>query len=419
MTGKKVCKILLVWLCIITLVLPFGTEVLAAALTSESTTAVLESIPYREGGAESTGLKSDDYDTASYAYKVNGVNVLKVVQKDDSSFADHFYCINAGLSLSITDSYNYKKTADDFKVLTDSEVKAWADSVGISEANYNSLIWLLENIYLKKQDPSYKDSYIAKAFEELLEEETIENGYVKDTTVDTIKSILTDDDIDVIQQWAIWYFTNGSNPDNSFYKEFYKQFGSVEVSHLEIEEGKPVTKTEDLSTIRQQYAGILYNYLVENAKQNNSGSSNTSKTYPTIDKTKAVTSSVDGDYYKVGPFKVNSGNTLPTDLKITLTSEGGDLNNVAYKIYENGNDVTSSFKGIELDKEYYVYLPIENNTITSVNLNLNYTSQSGKNISLWEGEHDTQHLQPLVLITAEPGKPVEDKVIRKNRAKRI
>ena len=95
MTGKKLGKFLLVWLCIITLIMPFGAEVLAAALTSESTTAVLESVPYREGGAESTGITSDKYDRNSYAYKIGGVNVLKVIQKDDNTFADAFYCINA------------------------------------------------------------------------------------------------------------------------------------------------------------------------------------------------------------------------------------------------------------------------------------------------------------------------------------
>ena len=50
------------------------------------------------------------------------------------------YCINAELSLSITDSYNYKKVADDFSVFSDTEVSKWGNSVGISESNFNSLV---------------------------------------------------------------------------------------------------------------------------------------------------------------------------------------------------------------------------------------------------------------------------------------
>jgi uncharacterized repeat protein (TIGR01451 family) len=410
MIGKKVLKILIVWLCIITLVMPFGTEVLAAVLTTESTSTVLESIPYREGGSESTGLVSDSYDTASYAYTVEGINVLKVVQKGDSSYSDTFYCVNAGLSLSITDSYNYKKVSDDFTVISDKEVKAWADSVGISTSNYNALIYLLNNIYLKKQNTSYKDAYIAKAFASLIAEQSTENNYAKPVTVDTIKSTLTDDDIDVVQQWAIWYFTNGSNSENEYYNAKYQAMGSIQVSHMEIEtvsDGetpKVVTKTEDLSTLRVKYAGMLFDYLVKSAKE----ASETSKTYPTIDKTTSVTSIVDGDYYKVGPFKVNSGNTISSDFVAEITTVGGSLNDVAYKIFEDGVDVTSSFTSISLDKEYYIYLPIENNTITSVKLSTSYTDNS-RNISLWKGESDTQTLQPLVLILEQP-KTVQDSV---------
>ena len=78
MTGKKISKFLFVWLCIITLVMPFAAEVLAAALTEESTEVVIESVLWRQGGPESTGLKSDVYDENSYSYEVNGKNVLKL-----------------------------------------------------------------------------------------------------------------------------------------------------------------------------------------------------------------------------------------------------------------------------------------------------------------------------------------------------
>ena len=74
MTGKRIGKVLLAWLCIITLLMPLTANVFAEttseALTSNSTTALLESIPYREGGKESTGLESEDYDTNRYAYSV-------------------------------------------------------------------------------------------------------------------------------------------------------------------------------------------------------------------------------------------------------------------------------------------------------------------------------------------------------------
>jgi len=412
MTKKKLGKILLVWLCILTLLMPFGSEVLAAALTgNETSTVVLESIPYREGGAESTGVTSTHYDTNMYSYKVADTNVLKVIQANDTTYADTFYCINAERSLSVTSTYNYSKAADDFTKLTDAEVSAWASSVGISEANFKALVYLLNNIYAKKLDTSYKNTYIANAFAEKIEEDAA-NGTTPATTVDLVKEYLTDDDIEVIQQWAIWYFTNGSNTANTFYRSVYANLGNIQVTKMagiDPSTGNLLTETQDLSTIRQEYAGILYEYLIHSAKTN-SGSSSIVHTYPTIDKTSTVKMEVEGGYYKVGPFKINSGNTVPDDFTATITTEGGQLNNVAYKVTENGVDVTSTFTSMAFDKTYYFYLPIENNTITSVKLQINYTPIATRKISLWTGVDDTQHLQPLVLLTPGTSTPVSDSV---------
>ena len=129
MTGKRISKILFVWMCIITLVMPFTSEVLAAALTKEATTAIIESVPWREGGPESTGLVSNIYDENSYSYKVSGVNVLKIIQKDDKNYSDSFYCLNAERSLSITKMYNYNKVADNFKDYSDADYERCANTI--------------------------------------------------------------------------------------------------------------------------------------------------------------------------------------------------------------------------------------------------------------------------------------------------
>ena len=121
MTGKKSRKVLLVWACIITLLMPFTQGVFAAALTgNETSTVVLETVAYRQGGPESTGTSFSHYDESSYAYKVSDTSVLKIRQADDTTFADTFYCVNAERSFSVFGSgYNYKKAADDFTKLTD------------------------------------------------------------------------------------------------------------------------------------------------------------------------------------------------------------------------------------------------------------------------------------------------------------
>ena len=272
MTGKKSRKVLLVWLCIITLLMPFAQEVLAAALTgneSSTATVVLETVAYRQGGPESTGTHFNHYDESSYSYKVGDVSVLKIRQSSDTTFADTFYCVNAERSFSVFgDGYNYKKAADDFTELTDEEVEAWANSVGISEENFNSLAYLVQMVYSKNLDTAYKDELIAAAFAEKIADDEANNREPK-TTVDLVKEYLTDDDIETIQQWAMWHFTNGSNDTNHYYKEIYSgtSLPSVHVAKIAgNNNGTPVIDEQDLEGIRNTYAGILYEYLINTAK---------------------------------------------------------------------------------------------------------------------------------------------------------
>lgn len=407
MTVRKLSKFIVVWLCIIALVMPFTSEVLAAALTKESETAVLESVPWREGGAESTGLVSDIYDENSYAYKVSGVNVLKVIQEGDTSFADAFYCLNAERSLSITASYDYEKVAEDLRNSSDEKVANLINTLDISEEDFKSLIWLLENVYLEKQQPELKDAYLEKAFAELIEEEA---DVEPPTTVEFIKERLTDDDIDVVQQWAIWYFTNGSNSENEYYDALYSAFGQMSVTYETLENGEIVEKTEDLDSTRQRYAAELYNYLITSAKEAATSEEEVvDVVYPSIEQS-TITSEVDGLYYKVGPFKVNSGNVDPSKYSLSLSSEGADLSTVDYKIYVNGQETDKSFDEI-FDQDYYIYVPIKDNKITKINLSLEYTTEGELNISLWESSTDPETLQPLALLIYDPGDPVSENVM--------
>ncbi len=283
MTGKRIGKVLLVWLCIITLLMPFASDVLAVTtltkeqttttavkpLTKDQNTAVLESMPYREGGKESTNIDSEDYDENMYSYSISDVDVLKVVQAGDFEFQDTFYCVNAKKSLTITSSgHNYVRATEDFTDFNDEKVTKWAEEVGISEDNFKSLVYLLNNLYSKNLNTNYKDQFIREAFKE-----TLEDGEELDppTTVDMIKTYLTDDDIEVIQQWAIWYFTNGSQNETDYSETTYDSLGNIEVGELNVPGVSEAPKEkQDLSTInstRNTYAQTLYTYLVESAKK--------------------------------------------------------------------------------------------------------------------------------------------------------
>ena len=149
------------------------------------------------------------------------------------------------------------------------------------------------------------------------------------------------------------------------------------------------------SAIRQEYATVLYNYLVKAAL---AGEETNEVTYPSIAvKNTDINSTVDGKYYKVGPFKVNSGNASASSYTIKLTDGENELNTDKYSILIEGEDEFTTKKVNEIfDQNYYIYLPIENNDIAKVQLQLNYKKYETK-ATLWE-TNDSKY-QPLVLIT--------------------
>ncbi len=398
MTSKKIIKTLFIYTCVFILLISFFplNVFSATALDENSTEATIESVSARNGGG---------------SYRIGDHDVLKITQHNGSAFLDVFYCVNASKSLSVKNNgYKYRRVAKDFTNYTDSAVQSWATHLGVTKQNHNAIVYLLNNIYLLNQE-STKEEFLKRAFADYFAKEE-EEGTEPRTTVEMIKQKLTDDDIDVIQQWAIWYFTNGTeiyHTTETDRDEAYNTLGSITYNNLVSIPG--FSTGNDIDKIRQTYMQELYKYLVDSARRS-TDTVEKEKTYPKIDTNSKATSTIEGAYYKVGPFKINSGNTTPSDLKITLSVDGGELKNC--KVYVDGSPQNNVLQNGELDKNiigktFYVYIPTEENTITDVKLKLSYTTEAKRIISLWEKDSsETGDLQPIILILSKPGEKIEE-----------
>lgn len=404
MLKKKFLKIAFVMACIATLIMPYTSTVFAAALTSNDVTADLQILTYRQGGDEASGTLTDDqkllYDVTPYGYKVGNTRVFKIITKGDKEYSNMFYCLNAkktfpGQSNPGEDYLTYTNVAD-FKDSTDSNVKALHLSTSNSAdsakwtANYKALVWLMNNMYLNKQAPEQKDAYLAKAF----------NDY-QDWSLEAVKGSLTDDDIDVVQQYAIWYFTNNDSSEFNV-----TTLPSITLSRFNLEEeGFPEEEGSYNDFVGNNYrydmANHLYQYLINAAIE---GTEN-EVTYPSIADTTA-TSKTDNDYYVAGPFKVNSGTAAETEYTIKLVDQNGkEIAREDYEIKIDGEDEFLS-KDINVNKifnkDYYIYLPKTNKTITKVSLTLHYSSYETE-ATLWENKttdsNGVEIYQPVVLVT--------------------
>ncbi len=417
MLKEKILKVVTASACIATLILPHTSVVLAAALTNEKdnnvNTVKLISSEFHEGGPESSASLSDagnrKYDRQQYKYTFGGstgTDILKIVREDDKNsagifeFSDAFYCLNGEKSFpSINGAIEYNRTIPDFFAENPS-------TLGLSNENYNSLCWLLDNMYLRKQmtpeqRAAQKNAILENAFADLLNA-----NYEDKTTVDDLKAVITDDDIEVMQQWAIWYFANPNKQTLQGVK-VEKELPVIDLTKIDITAGSGFL-TDSMVDTRYNWLNTLYQYFINTALANKDKEfATTNSKYPSI-ANRDVTYTVEGSNYKIGPFKITapSSDLSSSDYQITLTNGTSELLSTAYTIKDaNGNDINKKINEI-FDIDYYIYLPTNANDISNIKLNLAYT-KFGTKASVWQAEETDK--QPLVLITKE-GEPVKDSV---------
>ena len=411
MLKKKILKVIFVLTCIMTMIMPYTSVVLAAALTHEDTTATLEVLRIHKGGEEASGTLSQEqekyYDTTPYGYKVGDTRVFKIITQGDTNYENTFYCLNAkksfpGVTSSGYEPKEFEKVAD-LKDSSDANVKALHLSTSNSadsttwNANYKSLIWLINNMYLPNQTPEQKDAYLSKAFD----------GTGED--LDTVKALLTDDDIDVVQQYVMWYFTNRDSAEFNV-----STYPAVNLTRYNLDSTEttgsygdftPSTFPGEISySLRQDFANILYNYLKASAIS----AMETSVTFPVIENTSATpySTTLDNGYYVAGPFKVKSGTANQSEYEIKLIDENN--NEIARSEYEILIDGESNFSNKNLkeifDTNYYICIREDNTNINKFSLSISYKDYETE-ASLWKNSSvdasGVEIYQPVVLITRD------------------
>lgn len=377
-------KILAMFL-IVAMLLPYSSEVLAVALAQTDTNVMLETSIVHEG---------------AYAYQIANsgsegrTTVFKIRKEEDNAFEDALFCLNAEKAFPSEGAQEYKNLGD-----LKNEIETAGSSLihSIGAKNYQALVWLVDNMYLPKTEATNKLAFIEKAFENVISEEV-----VPPVTAEYISSIITDDDIEVVEQWAIWYFTNGNNEGYSedyvkYYNEKYSTFGTVYIQGMDTN-GEYVTLNDYTGNgTRQELLNTLYAYLVDSAK---TGAEEQAVTYPNFAMENTdLTCTVDGDYYKVGPFNVNNCTAPSNSYAIKLVdSNGEEINRDLYRILIDGETEFTTASANEIfSKNYYIYLPIENNTITKVKLTIDYSIYKTQ-ASVWSVQSDSTY-QPVTLIT--------------------
>ena len=259
---------------------------------------------------------------------------------------------------------------------------------------YNSLLWIIDNMYLPKQLPENQ--------KEIAKEILYKKAGIED-------SKLTDNDIEVVQQLAIWYFTSTNDkyhfePDN---------FPSIAINDTAIEEiGKPLTSD---GIQRYEDMKLLYTYFVTSAKENASsyGTENTRNLATPVVKVTNPTSTnltlhtIEGVEYSIaGPYTF----TETTGTKLPYILEGKVLNQInapieEYKLLDENKQILGDTKVTEnlLGKEFYIAIPKANTDVTEIKLEIEVKYFKTK-ATVWTNASNYATEQLVVVVEREPKK---------------
>ena len=328
--------------------------------------------------------------SSGYGYEQGGKKVWKIAQYDSTEdttadLSKTIYCIKAGPGFGSTDmstggvqkisTYNQK-----FNLKNIESIGNPYNTVLPSGENYNKLIWLLDHFYII---PTIDNSEEREAFlSKIIPNERYD--------------LLTNDDIDVVQQLAIWYFTN---PGSEY------QYDSIELYRNSLVNVDSDYKTfEDLlgdeGWDRQDAVSALYDYYITNADGTYT-STNPTTTPIEFVKNNATMQTI-GDNYVAGPYTINQILDVNFEISATYT----DMNNspitpsIGIKNSDGNIETTSQTLKELIGKEFYLMMPTSSN-ITGIKMTVS-TSYTSRTLTYWSAENTPNTEQPVVIIEETP-----------------
>ena len=321
--------------------------------------------------------------STQYGYKVSDKYVWKIVTYSGSAinYDRTLYCLKAEQGFYTSEPGVFKET---YNLSYDFMNKNSMNPLPVPSQYYNQIVWILNHSYI----PSASTASTDKAT--LLQNAGISGN-----------SELSDDDIDVVQQLALWYFTNYD--DSTYHKDFENQasFQTVLQSTKTSGGTSAYQAIEDINQTRYDQMDKLFVYLVENAKKATASSNSTSSpiamgnTTPTVE--------VSGSNYIVGPFKIDKNNDTPYTINFSITDQSGKSLAGKYTLLDSNKSQTSQTLAQLVGSNFYLRIPIstvnsENITSLRFSMNGNYTITTA---TYWTKSGDST-VQPIVELGRTP-----------------
>lgn len=334
--------------------------------------------------------------TTSTAAKIWNIVKYSTETSNDPTEAN-IYCLKAGVGFTNVSKratydvfYDMKKQKqaiseqnDILKKLVEGKIELDNGSV-INQ--YSAILAILDLFYYDKT--STEADKIA-----LLQDANIYKTYTYE---------LTNDDIEAVQQAALWYFTNYGEENNKYDKTSnsgwlnYTQDGKTYTSLSDYQVGTGEGKQ------RQLQAEILYNYLIRKAKENAPKYDELEEqTNPPVEvNTTKLNYEVSGDRYVIGPINMTESDKNSILYTIDFMIKSGNAEISDYKLLNENKEEISKDTPIKnlVNKDFYVSISnTENIENIKISMNINY---SNTKLTLWASNTNDQE-QPVVIPEKE------------------
>lgn len=328
------------------------------------------------------------YRSSGYGYKQGDLPIYKIATYKSTDTTNKIpdksrtiYCIKGGIGFGSDDAetgyqekiVTYTKKYD-LKNL--SAIPSPYKDVLPTGENYNKLMWVLDHLYIMPENTQEDSTQARTAFL---------NGAIPDELYDT----MIDDDIDTIQQLAVWNFTNPDANDR-----FHIESAGLKIA----KEGEAFDSLFNIDRDRFNATKALLSYYVKNADANYSSPVIASDAKPiTIQDNSDGKIQTIGDNYVAGPYIINK--QLDIDYDVTATYNDGTITPTIGIKNSNGNIEATNKTIKELEgQEFYLMVPTSSN-ITQLKMQINGSYKVRK--AWYLSAENPEVEQPVVLVNED------------------
>ena len=332
---------------------------------------------------------------AGYGYQQEGSKVWKIAEYDSENgktadLSKTIYCIKGGPGFGSSDMATggvptISKYTQKFNLKDLASIPSTYSKILPTGSNYNSLMWLLDNIYIMPAIGT--------------DNTTAREEFLKSKIPNELYDLITDDDIDAVQQLAIWYFTN---PSGDKYHYETSNFKINSIANVDSNYASMGDIFGDDGWDREDAIEALFQYYITNAKANSNYKSTNNTTSPIeIVKSNATMTKV-GSNYVAGPYKINQLLNIDYTLNATFTDINGTAITPSIGIKDVSGNVTATTKTLKelVGQEFYLIMPTSSN-ISGIKMTVN-TSYTSKTVDYWSVADAPTTEQPVVIVNETP-----------------